>query len=62
MLYSIPRLSRKDASIYAYFTLGREPSLYLYIITVYRISVYSRSKDLGMISSVHKVVYISRST
>jgi hypothetical protein len=30
--YSILRLSRKDAGICAYCTVGREPSLYLYVI------------------------------
>jgi hypothetical protein len=42
MLYSVPRLSRKDAGIYTYCTVGRKPALYFY--TVYRISVYSRTK------------------
>jgi hypothetical protein len=37
MSYSITRLSRKYAGICAYYTVGREPSLYLYVImcTVY---------------------------
>jgi hypothetical protein len=30
MSYSVPRLSRKDASIYC--TVGSEPTLYLYVI------------------------------
>jgi hypothetical protein len=30
--YSVPRLSRKDAGICAYCTVGREPALYLYVI------------------------------
>jgi hypothetical protein len=32
MLYSVPHLSRKDAGIYTYCTVGREPALYLYVI------------------------------
>jgi hypothetical protein len=37
MSYSVSRLSRKDAVIFTYLTVGREPSLYLYDIlcTVY---------------------------
>jgi hypothetical protein len=32
MSYSVPRLSRKDAGIYTYCTVGREPALYFYVI------------------------------
>jgi hypothetical protein len=32
MSYLIPRLSRKDAGICVYCTVGHEPSLYLYVI------------------------------
>jgi hypothetical protein len=39
--YSVPHLSRKDAGICAYCTVGREPGLYLYV---------------KMISSVHNLL------
>jgi hypothetical protein len=40
--YSVPRLSRKDAGICDYCTVGRDPAV-LIRYTVYRIIVYSRT-------------------
>jgi hypothetical protein len=59
MSYSIPRLSRKEAGIYTYFTVGREPDLYKYVIvcTVYLFTRVLRFQNDQF--CIQLVVYVS---
>jgi hypothetical protein len=58
MSYSIPHLSRKTPVLCLLYSGQRTP-LYLYIIMcTVQCVVYLRTKDRGMISSVHLFCYV----